>query len=90
MSAVADQPATQVGLVRERIGVGLMNALTAAATDTRDVVVRRLDDTALSREVRLYWRSRAQSPAAVSMFRRFVIDAPVPQGTVRVTTQSGT
>lgn len=89
IAMVADQPATQVGLVRERIGVGLMNALTAAATDTHDVVVRRLDDAALSREVRLYWRSRSPSDAAVRMFRRFVIDAPVPRGTVRVTTQPG-
>jgi len=78
IALTADQPATQVALVREGVGVGLMNALTAAATDTTGIIVRPLDETTLSREVRLFWRNRARFTPAAAALRRSIIDAPIP------------
>lgn len=82
IAMTADQPAAQVGLVREGLGVGLMNLLTAASTDTTGVVVRTFDERLVIREVRLFWKQRAQVSPAVLAMRRSIMEAAAPVGTL--------
>jgi DNA-binding transcriptional LysR family regulator len=75
-----NQPQTVIGLVREGLGVGIMNALAAQVSDTSGVVVRRLEGDC-GRRVAAFWdTSRPLTPAARTLFRHLGT-APIPEGT---------
>lgn len=75
-----NQPQTVIGLVREGLGVGVMNALAAQVSDTTGVAVRRLEGDC-DRRVAAFWdASRLLAPAARTLFRHLGT-APIPEGT---------
>ncbi|MFD7130788.1 LysR family transcriptional regulator [Streptomyces sp. NPDC059894] len=75
-----NQPQTVIGLVRENLGVGIMNALAAQVSDTTGVAVRRLEGDC-GRRVAAFWdTSRSLTPAARTLFR-LLGTTPIPQGT---------
>lgn len=75
-----NQPQTVVGLVREKLGVGIMNALAAQVSDTAGVAVRRLEGK-VGRRVAAFWdASRPLTPAARTVFRHLGSTA-IPEGT---------
>ncbi|MGW3247477.1 LysR family transcriptional regulator [Streptomyces sp. NPDC001070] len=75
-----NQPQTVIGLVREELGVGIMNALAAQVSDTTGVAVRRLEGN-YGRRVAAFWdTSRPLTPAARTLFRHLGT-TPIPEGT---------
>ncbi|MEU6198586.1 LysR family transcriptional regulator [Streptomyces sp. NPDC047061] len=75
-----NQPQTVIGLVRENLGVGIMNALAARVSDTTGVAVRRLEGDC-GRRVAAFWdASRPLTPAARTLFRHLGT-TPIPEGT---------
>ncbi|MFJ4623319.1 LysR family transcriptional regulator substrate-binding protein [Streptomyces sp. NPDC088812] len=75
-----NQPQTVIGLVRENLGVGIVNALAANVSDTTGVAVRRLEGDC-GRKVAAFWdTSRALTPAARTLFR-LLGSTTIPDGT---------
>ncbi|MEV0168657.1 LysR family transcriptional regulator [Nonomuraea fuscirosea] len=78
---VTNQPQTLVSLVRENLGVAVTNELAVRTSEHAGVMVRRLADETLHRDVGVFWREgMVWSSAARALFELLLITA-LPQGT---------
>lgn len=62
---LTDQPATLVALVRSGFGVGVINRLALATTDTRGLAIRAIASPAAHRDVAVFWQHRRSETGVV-------------------------
>lgn len=82
--AVVDTPQTAVTMVRAGVGIGVMNAVALASSDTSGLTVLDIDDPDMIREVAAYWYDVLVTTGVGTMLHAAVLEAPTPQGAVPV------
>lgn len=88
--ATVDSPQTVVAMVREGVGVGVLNAVAAEHADTTGLVTLDIDDPDMVREVAAYWYDVLVTTEVGTALHRTVLEAPVPPGGTPVGPRSGT
>jgi len=73
-----NQPQTLIGLVREGLGIGFTNLLSASTSDTAGVVIRPVIDTPYVRSVGVYWDPRRPMSVASAALLETIRSVPVP------------
>lgn len=73
-----EQPQTLVGLVRQGLGIGVTNLLSAAISEHSGVQIEPIIGTAYVRTVGVYWNPRTSTSAAVMAMLETIRAAPVP------------
>lgn len=73
-----NQPQTLIGLVREGLGIGFTNLLSASTSDTTGVVIRTVVDAPCVRSVGVYWDPRRPMSMASSALLETIRSVPVP------------
>jgi len=75
-----DTPQTVLAMVRAGVGVGVVNAVALAHSDTDGLAVLDVDDPDAVREVAAYWYDVLVTTGVGKALHRTVLDAPVPKG----------
>jgi DNA-binding transcriptional LysR family regulator len=75
-----DTPQTVLAMVRAGVGVGVVNAVALAHSDTDGLVVLDIDDPDAVREVAAYWYDVLVTTGVGKALHRTVLDAPIPRG----------
>lgn len=84
-SFYTDQPQTLIGLVREGLGIGVTNLLSAAISDHSDVRIEPIIGAAYSRSVGVYWNPRLSTSAAVMAMLEAIRAEPIPAAIASLT-----
>lgn len=79
-----EQPQTLVNLVREGLGVGVINQLAFRTSEHAGVVDLLVVGDPDARVVALWWDSHRHMSAAMSVFAQFLRSFPIPDGTYLV------
>ncbi|WP_193105475.1 LysR family transcriptional regulator [Brachybacterium sp. FME24] len=80
LSWQSEQPQTVVNLARAGLGVGVLNALAAAVSDTTDMVVVPVGTLAEGRQVAVTRDRRMASSPSVEVVYQAILDATPPPG----------
>jgi DNA-binding transcriptional LysR family regulator len=79
---VSHQPTTLAAMVRAGHGLGLINLLAAIMVRTDGLVIRRVENPELHRDVGLWWHGDQPLSRATQTFIEFVLAADRPHGTL--------
>lgn len=77
---MVDTPQTVLAMVRAGVGVGVVNAVALAHSDTTGLVVLDIDDPDAVRDVAAYWYDVLVTTGVGAALHRTVLEAPVPDG----------
>lgn len=77
-----EQPQTVVALARSGLGVGVLNQLAAASTDSEGTAVLPVSSPGEPRMTALTRDGRRYASAAVDILAQAILDAPRPDGTL--------
>src|SRR5690606_15050189 len=77
---LTQQPQTLINMVREGLGVGLINRLALAISHTEGVVCRQVGDIADGRVVCLWWDTKRSRSAAARKVSDHILAARIPDG----------
>jgi DNA-binding transcriptional LysR family regulator len=75
-----DTPQSVIAMVRAGVGVGVVNAVALAHSDTEGLAVLDIDDPDAVREVAAYWYDVLVTTGVGTALHRTVLDASVPKG----------
>ncbi len=78
---VAHQPTTLAAMVRQGLGIGLVNRLASSMISSDDLVVRPVENLTVTREVGVWWRTDRPLTPAAAEFVDAVRKSPAPPGT---------
>jgi DNA-binding transcriptional LysR family regulator len=78
---VTNQPQTLIALVRENLGVAVTNELAVTTSDNRGVVIRRLADETMHRDVGVFWRDGMTWSSAARALLELLLVTALPEGT---------
>ncbi|MCW2721579.1 MAG: transcriptional regulator, LysR family [Pseudonocardia sp.] len=79
-----DNPSTVVAMVREGVGVGVLNGVAVEHADTTGLATLDIDDPDMVREVAAYWYDVLVTTGVGAALQRTVLQAPVPRGGTRI------
>lgn len=79
-----EQPQTLVNLVREGLGVGVVNHLAFLTSEHHEVVKLLVAGDPKARIVGLWWDSHRHHSVAMRVLARFIQDFPTPEGTIPI------
>ncbi len=78
--ATVDSPTTVAAMVREGVGVGVLNAVALEHIDTSGLSVLDIDGPDMVREVAAYWYDVLVTTGVGTLLHRTVLESPVPRG----------
>lgn len=80
----SNQPQTVLALVREGLGVGIINELAIAVCGADGLRVLPLDDPKAVRDVAVFWDGNVHRSAAADALYECILTTPIPDGTTRL------